>query len=183
MGQFLPWACLQSYQALGLGGQVPPIPSGSRPNSQALLPRLILFPSPGLLDPVGSHFHWQTQLKTCLRDKAKSICRLGCLVPSAGDPANSPWVREEREGPTGASNTWEQLAWLAPPSAPASPGGSATSSKPLSGESPKAKDSRSHQLPTAETHTQHARTRLCCIAQHHPGYPRLFAGRQPLLCI
>ena len=109
--------------------------------------------------------HKQTQLKTCLRDKPKHGCRLGCLGPSGGDPANSSWVREEQDCPTRVSNTWEQLAWLAPSSTPASPGGSATSGKPLCGEYPKEKGSRSHQILAAGMHpppsTPCMHTRVC----------------------
>lgn len=50
---------------------------------------------------MGCHFHQQTQLKTCLRDKLKGAHRLGCLVPSGGDPANVPWVQEEQDCPHG----------------------------------------------------------------------------------
>lgn len=127
--------------------------------------------------------HKQTQLKTCLRDKPKHSCQLICPVPSAGDAAKSPWMQEEQNRPTGVSNTWEQLAQLTPYSTPASPGGSATSSKPLCDESPKERARGAINSPLQGCAHPPTHTPLCCIARHHPGYTGRFAGRQPLLCI
>lgn len=77
---------------------------------------------------------------------------------------------------------WGQrhMAWFAPSSPPASPGGSPASHKPLCGESPKEKGSRSHQLPGAGMHTPRTRVSvvLLSITLDIPGW--LLEGSHPL---
>lgn len=96
-------------------------------------------------------WHKPTQLKTCLSDKPKRGCRLGCPVPSSGGAAKSPWVQEKQGCPTEVSNPWEQLARLTLSSTAAPRGASATSHEAPCGESPKNKGWRRHQLPASHT--------------------------------
>lgn len=56
------------------------------------------------------------------------------------------------------------MVWFAPSSPPASPGGSPSSHKPLCGESPEEKGSRSHQLPGAGMHTPRTRVSVVLLS-------------------